>query len=575
MDLINALDDPKHVPPPAASCATVVRRILTYAVFIAIAVIAIAAGLRLRVAAFEKTIGIHFEGDVGNGFHWGIEANHRGLFHVYDQLVASNPQPDAAYLLDYTPLRLAVVNAWAHWAAVHFPGVNNWQDRYDLTAPMLWLNTSCELISAVLVFLLIRFHLRRRTGSAVLDEEHGLKTRATAGAIIRPLLGALLFWFNPAVVLDAHSWPQWDVWLLPFFLGAVLLANVDAWFFAGLSLAIGAFLKGQVLMVAPIFVLWPIFQWRISAMIRVVCGFGLGCALCATPWMGISSTALTWLVPMIVAIGMLAMFPTRVYRDWRWLVGIAVVAMLLAWPLKSNATMLLRMLGIAVLVLVGVARPLPRRLSRAVSALAMAMAIFLTIPLFGASKSWLTIGFGYGARKYQVMGAVGTYSLPMILESKFGVTGGPAGLIEIPFLHRTMAVRTVMGIVYMICLALSAVGAALQSRRRNPRFLVAMIAPWLCMFVLLPQMNNRYLVWAAGLTALLPAVSCGMTLLGVFISILCCMGVAEIMYRYHPTVNPAMTRFLGGFQPDMAWVLALLAGIFLYVAITPGRRNRG
>ena len=61
-----------------------------------------------------------------------------------------------------------------------------------------------------------------------------------------------------------------------------------------------------------------------------------------------------------------------------------------------------------------------------------------------------------------------------------------------------------------------------------------------------------------------------MTLLGILVSILCCMGVAEIMYRYHPTVNPTMTKFLGGFQPDMAWVLALLAGIFLYVAIAPG-----
>ena len=31
-------------------------------------------------------------------------------------------------------------------------------------------------------------------------------------------------WLEPSLILDAHAWPQWDVWILPFYLFATLAA---------------------------------------------------------------------------------------------------------------------------------------------------------------------------------------------------------------------------------------------------------------------------------------------------------------------------------------------------------------
>ena len=55
------------------------------------------------------------------------------------------------------------------------------------------------------------------------------------------------------MILDAHGWPQWDVWILPFYLFAALAALKNRWFWCGCLLALGAMLKGQLLFVAPLF----------------------------------------------------------------------------------------------------------------------------------------------------------------------------------------------------------------------------------------------------------------------------------------------------------------------------------
>ena len=57
------------------------------------------------------------------------------------------------------------------------------------------------------------------------------------------------------MILDAHGWPQWDVWILPFYLFAALVALKNRWFWCGCLLALGAMFKGQLLFVVPFFVL--------------------------------------------------------------------------------------------------------------------------------------------------------------------------------------------------------------------------------------------------------------------------------------------------------------------------------
>ena len=99
-----------------------------------------------------------------------------------------------------------------------------------------------------------------------------------------------------------------------------------------------------------------------------------------------------------------------------------------------------------------------------------------------------------------------------------------------------------------------------------------MATPWLCAFMLLPQMHGRYTIWAAGLSALLAGVSIGMALLGVLLSIIATMGIIENQYSFVPNYDPDTLRNLRNLDPHVGWALLLIMGIFLYISATPRRR---
>ena len=87
------------------------------------------------------------------------------------------------------------------------------------------------------------------------------------------------------MILDAHGWPQWDVWILPFYLFAAFAALKNRWFVCGCLLATGAMFKGQLLFVVPFFVLWPLWQKRWNRALRALAGFIATTALIASPWL--------------------------------------------------------------------------------------------------------------------------------------------------------------------------------------------------------------------------------------------------------------------------------------------------
>src|SRR5262249_42525590 len=198
-------------------------RITGIVILVLIAGLMLWRGLTLRKQAWDETQGVRFQGDVSNGFNWGMTAYRTGLFVMYDGLARGQGS------FDYPPLRLAMVRCWAAWAQQYYPQYRSWANDYDLTYWMLRWNTIAELISSILVFLIIR-HWRIRMDDARRDP---IKQPRPFRGAIAGLIGAAMMWFNPAVVWDGHCWPQWDVWLVPFFLGAVLLASLDWWFPAG------------------------------------------------------------------------------------------------------------------------------------------------------------------------------------------------------------------------------------------------------------------------------------------------------------------------------------------------------
>ena len=525
------------------------RRVLARTAFVVALLVAAFsaafAGLRLREVAFLDTAEFHFKGDVRNGFRWGMAAQDEGLLNLYDRIQAELDGGGPRRTLDYTPLRLTAVWLWTRWANRHFPGYTQWVDDYDFTRPMLNANTIAEAASAVLVFALIWLWTRRMDDAR---RPPGEPRRYLRGAVAG-LFGALLFWFNPAVIWVSHCWPQWDVWLMPFFLAAVLLASVNGWFTAGLMLAIGAHLKGQILLGAPILILWPLVSLRFGAVLRLLAGFLFAGTLVALPWFKIYAPALgdapaAWNHPAVI---------------WCVIAGLVLTAA--------------AVVGIVLL----------RRYHKPIGWIAPLYAamwalIFLaTLKYFHADTAWYTVGFKYGTEKYgDMMAGNGVWNIAK-MQQTYAFNGvswnDPSDPLALPLINKVVTYRAATFIVYGVCLLICAIGAALHSHRRRPdtRFLAAIAAPWVCFFVVLTQMHGRYLMWGAGMCSLLAGVSPGMALLGVLVSVISTLGTLENQLDFAPSYAPDWLRDLQAIDPHVGWMLLLIAMILLYVAVAPSR----
>jgi hypothetical protein len=185
------------------------------------------------------------------------------------------------YRLDYPPLRLLLMSIWARQVRSDFPEADNGHPKH--IKPLLNANLACELISAVAIFLLVRLWVHRASGATGSRFLH--RVPAESRAWICGLAAASVAWLEPSMILDTHGWPQWDVWILPFYLFAALAASTKRWFLCGCLLAAGAMLKGQLLLVAPFFVLWPLWQKRWTRALRLLAGFASTTAVVVSPWL--------------------------------------------------------------------------------------------------------------------------------------------------------------------------------------------------------------------------------------------------------------------------------------------------
>jgi len=404
--------------------------------------------------------------------------------------------------------------------------------------------------------------------------------RSAGRSAMLGLAGGLIFWFNPAVIWDDHCWPQWDVWIVPFYVFAVLLASKEWWFGAGVLIGLGAMIKGQILLAAPVLALWPLFQLRLGATARFIGGCLAAIAIVGAPWLAATAAARWWIASVLVAT-ILLVIPVLVkrVRAWGKVLLWIVAAALIAWPLKDHNRMVIIIGVLSIVVLLMVMQRIGARSVAFAVLIPMAVAMLLCVPLFGARLGWLEVGLGYGARKFQVMGQVGTSNLATILNRFWDWQIHDVTKIPLPFPGvDPLALSThdfLLGI-YLLTLVLCGVGAAIQARRNDARLLAAVVAPWVLFFALLTQMNNRYLFWGAVLAAaLMTGVSGGMTLLGLVLSLCCLSMMADIMYRWHAGVSPSMERFLHPQHPAMGWLVLLCGGIFLYMSLAPSRRNGG
>src|SRR5205814_3504657 len=232
-------------------------------------------------------------------------------------------------------------------------------------------------------------------------------------------------------------WPQWDVWILPFYLFAALAALKNRWFCCGCLLAAGAMLKGQLLFVAPFFVLWPLWQKRWTRALRVLAGFTATAALIVSPWLLRSSTA--WIAVLTVGASSLFFVGRGLPHRNAWIAGV------------------------------------------------IGCATFVIGALTGGSFAWLQVGFIYGSEHYPYLFISSCYNLPSLL-SKVGFSlKEPLLSSHFGHLHFDVTLQWALRLLYLGALALCALGAARRMRDRDPCMLIAIAMPWLLMFALLGQ----------------------------------------------------------------------------------------
>ena len=439
------------------------------------------AGIQLRRWIGDTTRHVRYQHDIVNGFYWGSEvlkqahrlspdersANSwtgfcRGYLALYDRV--KDKAYEQEYGLDYAPLRLLVMAIWAKEVRDGFPWVD--KDHPKLVNPLLKINFICELVSALAIFLLVRECLRRSrpTQSSLLNRLPQQHRGWICG-----LAAASAAWLEPSMILDAHGWPQWDVWILPFYLFAALAALKNRWFWCGCLLAVGAMLKGQLLFVAPFFLFWSLWQKGWISALRILAGFVGTTALIVSPWL-LRTPAAGIAVATVAGISSLVV---------------------LRYKLPHGAELLAGMIGCAV---------------------------FVIGAFTGGSFAWLQVGFIYGTEHYPYLFISSCYNLPSLL-SKVGWSLKDSFLsAHLGSLHLHITLQWTLRLLYLVALALSARGLARHLRDRDPRALIAIAAPWLLMFALLGQMHERYLMWGAVVSAVALGVSVRLSIIHFILS---------------------------------------------------------
>jgi hypothetical protein len=438
-------------------------------------------GVQLRRSIGENTRHVRYQHDIVNAFYWGQEvlkegrrlspnnasANSwtgffRGYLGLYDRVKETAYKRD--YALDYPPLRLLTMAVWSKEVRDGFPWVDN--EHPKLVNPLLKINLICELVSAAAIFFLVHLCVERSshahsTWPTWLSREHR--------ASICGLAAASVAWLEPSMIFDAHGWPQWDVWILPFYLFAALAALQKRWFWCGCLLAIGAMFKGQLLFVTPFFILWPLWQKRWLDSLRLLSGFTATAALIVSPWL------------------------LRTPAAWIALVTVIGITLLLAFSYK-----LFHQGGLLAGILGG--------------------ALFLIGAFAGGSFGWFEIGFLYGTKHYPYLFISSCYNLASLLASGGWSLKDSLISAHLGPVHFHLTLQLALRLLFLVALALCARGAVRHLRNRDPRVLIAITAPWLLMFALLGQMHERYLVWGAVVSAVALGVSVRLSIIHFIIS---------------------------------------------------------
>jgi hypothetical protein len=235
---------------------------------------------------------------------WGMLARDRGMINTYDRTARAHAGETPPFALDAPPLRLALLEGWAAWSRRHFAWARQIavdQSTIDslgivdaprinaaVVGPMWRFDEVIDAVAAIAAFCLARRWTMRRRQTRLCGK------RTCPAFWWQGLLAFALVWLNPAIILHEAAWPTHDLGAAALFMLALLACGLEAWFWAGILLAIGAGWHGELLIVAPIFILWPLLLGKISAIGRCIGGFALGAVVIAAPLLARGSVSWFW-----------------------------------------------------------------------------------------------------------------------------------------------------------------------------------------------------------------------------------------------------------------------------------------
>jgi hypothetical protein len=237
---------------------------------------------------------------------------------------------------------------------------------------------------------------------------------------------------------------------------------------------------------------------------------------------------------------------------------------------------------------------MPRRSLAFWAAGVFAAAVWISSVAFDGSYSWAQLGFAYGSIRHDQMqmGLRFFSNLPSLLAQSYGwnihdpmatfrfsfATPGPwrFGRLSVPSVawawSSELDVKTVMAVLYGVCLVMASAAAALHSRRNDRRLLVSLVVPWLAFPILMCQMGSRYPIWASAISAAMVAVSVELSLLHVALSAICFGMIAQQLASVDPSRWPQLGSLMTPTFPGIAWLMLLITAIFLVAAVVPSRR---
>jgi hypothetical protein len=264
---------------------------------------------------------------------------------------------------------------------------------------------------------------------------------------------------------------------------------------------------------------------------------------------------------------------------------ICVIVALVAWPWFSAASRTHWTWALALATVIAAAPIFIRRREIAFfAAMILTAGVGLAALRYEGSFAWWHMGFGYGTERYSENIAMGPVNnLPVVLGRLYGWKN--EDWVDLSWIHEHVnlswlgiendwSFRQLLRYTFAAMLVMCAMALAWHHSRRRTAGLVAIAAPWVIMFALLPQMHERYLLYGAGITSIVVGHSIGLGLLHILVS-LCATGMMfHSMLSHDRNYWPEMLRTLQGMHPGVGWAVFLMAMVFFFCAIWPGRKRR-